>query len=39
MAKIVIDGVTYEVNPGNNLLQESLSQGCLTSAGTRVWDR
>jgi NADH-quinone oxidoreductase subunit G len=27
MAKIVIDGVTYEVNPGNNLLQESLSQG------------
>lgn len=27
MAKIVIDGVTYEVNPSNNLLQESLSQG------------
>ncbi len=27
MAKIVIDGVTYEVNPNNNLLQECLSQG------------
>lgn len=27
MAKIVIDGITYEVNPSNNLLQESLSQG------------
>jgi NADH-quinone oxidoreductase subunit G len=27
MAKIVIDGITYQVNPGNNLLQESLSQG------------
>ena len=27
MAKIVIDGVTDEVNPSNNLLQESLSQG------------
>jgi NADH-quinone oxidoreductase subunit G len=27
MAKIVIDGVSYEVNPDNNLLQECLSQG------------
>ncbi len=27
MAKIVIDGVEYEVNPDNNLLQECLSQG------------
>ncbi|MBT6057062.1 MAG: NADH-quinone oxidoreductase subunit NuoG [Gammaproteobacteria bacterium] len=27
MAKIVIDGVDYEVNPDNNLLQECLSQG------------
>ncbi|PCJ28678.1 MAG: NADH-quinone oxidoreductase subunit G [SAR86 cluster bacterium] len=27
MAKIVIDGVTYDVNPDNNLLQECLSQG------------
>jgi NADH-quinone oxidoreductase subunit G len=27
MAKIVIDGKTYEVNPDNNLLQECLSQG------------
>lgn len=27
MAKIVIDGVEYEVNPNNNLLQECLSQG------------
>lgn len=27
MAKIVIDGKTYEVNPANNLLQECLSQG------------
>lgn len=27
MAKIVIDGVTYPVNPNNNLLQECLSQG------------
>ena len=27
MAKIVIDGVTYEVNGDNNLLQECLSQG------------
>ncbi|MBL4820441.1 MAG: NADH-quinone oxidoreductase subunit NuoG, partial [Gammaproteobacteria bacterium] len=27
MAKIVIDGVTFEVNPDNNLLQECLSQG------------
>lgn len=27
MAKIVIDGTTYEVNPANNLLQECLSQG------------
>ena len=27
MAKIVIDGVEYEVNPDNNLLQESLSHG------------
>lgn len=27
MAKIVIDGITYEVNPDNNLLQECLSQG------------
>ncbi|MFK7864093.1 MAG: NADH-quinone oxidoreductase subunit NuoG [Pseudohongiellaceae bacterium] len=27
MAKIVIDGVTYTVNPNNNLLQECLSQG------------
>lgn len=27
MAKVVIDGVTYEVNPDNNLLQECLSQG------------
>jgi len=27
VATIVIDGVTYEVNPDNNLLQECLSQG------------
>ena len=27
MAKVVIDGITYEVNPDNNLLQECLSQG------------
>ena len=27
MAKIVIDGVEHEVNPGNNLLQECLSLG------------
>ena len=27
MAKIVIDGVEYEANPDNNLLQECLSQG------------
>lgn len=27
MAKIVIDGETYEVNPANNLLQECLSRG------------
>ena len=27
MAKIVIDGVTYTVNPDNNLLQECLSRG------------
>ncbi|MEZ5491828.1 MAG: NADH-quinone oxidoreductase subunit NuoG [Gammaproteobacteria bacterium] len=27
MAKVVIDGVTYEVNGDNNLLQECLSQG------------
>lgn len=27
MAKIVIDGVEYEVDPDNNLLQECLSQG------------
>ncbi len=27
MAKIVIDGKEYEVNPDNNLLQECLSQG------------
>ncbi len=27
MAKVVIDGVTYEVNSNNNLLQECLSQG------------
>lgn len=27
MAKIVIDGVSYDVNPDNNLLQECLSQG------------
>ena len=27
MAKIVIDGVEYEVDPNNNLLQECLSQG------------
>lgn len=27
MAKIVIDGVTFEVDPSNNLLQECLSQG------------
>ncbi len=27
MAKVVIDGVEYEVNPDNNLLQECLSQG------------
>ncbi len=27
MVKVVIDGVTYEVNPDNNLLQECLSQG------------
>ncbi len=43
MAKIVIDGKTYEANPDNNLLQECLSQGldlpyfcwhpCLGSVG------
>jgi len=27
MAKIVIDGIEYEANPNNNLLQECLSQG------------
>ena len=27
MAEVVIDGVAYEVNPDNNLLQECLSQG------------
>ena len=27
MAKVVIDGVEYEVNPDNNLLQEALSKG------------
>ena len=27
MAKIVVDGVEFEVNPDNNLLQECLSQG------------
>jgi NADH-quinone oxidoreductase subunit G len=27
MAKIVVDGIEYEVNPDNNLLQECLSQG------------
>ena len=27
MAKLVIDGKTYEVDPANNLLQECLSQG------------
>ncbi|NKB31870.1 MAG: NADH-quinone oxidoreductase subunit NuoG [Pseudomonadales bacterium] len=27
MAKVVIDGIEYEVNPDNNLLQECLSQG------------
>ncbi len=27
MAKISVDGVEYEVNPANNLLQECLSQG------------
>ena len=27
MAKVVIDGVEYEVNPNNNLLQECLSNG------------
>ena len=27
MAKIVIDGKEYEVDPNNNLLQECLSQG------------
>jgi NADH-quinone oxidoreductase subunit G len=27
MAKVVIDGITYEVNSDNNLLQECLSQG------------
>jgi NADH-quinone oxidoreductase subunit G len=27
MAKIVIDGVSYDVDPDNNLLQECLSQG------------
>lgn len=27
MAKITVDGVVYEVNPSNNLLQECLSQG------------
>ncbi len=27
MAKIIVDGVEYEVNPDNNLLQECLSQG------------
>ena len=43
MAKVVIDGVEYEVNPDNNLLQECLSKGldlpyfcwhpCLGSVG------
>ncbi len=27
MAKIIVDGVEYEVDPANNLLQECLSQG------------
>ncbi|MEQ8409176.1 MAG: NADH-quinone oxidoreductase subunit NuoG [Gammaproteobacteria bacterium] len=27
MAKIIVDGVEYEANPDNNLLQECLSQG------------
>ncbi len=27
MVKVVIDGIEYEVNPDNNLLQECLSQG------------
>ncbi len=27
MAKITVDGLSYEVNPDNNLLQECLSQG------------
>lgn len=27
MAKIIVDGIEYEVNPANNLLQECLSQG------------
>ncbi|MFL2854963.1 MAG: NADH-quinone oxidoreductase subunit NuoG [Pseudohongiellaceae bacterium] len=27
MAEVVIDGIAYEVNPDNNLLQESLSRG------------
>lgn len=27
MAKIIVDGIEYEVNPENNLLQESLSHG------------
>ena len=27
MAEVVIDGIAYEVNPDNNLLQECLSQG------------
>ena len=43
MAKVVVDGVEYEVNPDNNLLQECLSKGldlpyfcwhpCLGSVG------
>ncbi len=27
MAKIIVDGIEYEANPANNLLQECLSQG------------
>ena len=39
MAKIVVDGNEFEVNPKNNLLQECLSLGLtfLTSVGIRAW--
>ena len=39
MAKIVVDGNEFEVNPNNNLLQECLSLGLDLPyfVGIRVW--